>query len=99
MEACCSTVKINISLQFMHDEGITLSDHLLCPCDGGWCGEESSLCVLYITFPEIDCPFCCIESLPMCEFNVPQSIVAILFLEEEGEIEGCLFLLGVGVCL
>lgn len=35
----------------------------------------------------------------MSEFKVPQSIVAIFFFEEKGEIERCVFFFVVGMCL
>lgn len=50
------TVKIDIPLKLMHDEGVALPNHFLRPCDGSWCGEESPLLVFYITLPEIDRP-------------------------------------------
>lgn len=83
----------------MHDEGVALPNHFLRPCDGSWCGEESPLLVFYITLPEIDRPLSWIEALPMSEFKVPQSIVAIFFFEEKGEIERCVFFFVVGMCL
>jgi hypothetical protein len=99
VELCCSTVKINISFQLMHDEGVALSNHLLYPSDGGWRREESSLLVPYISLPQIDRPFRCIESLSMSESKVPQSIVTVFFLEEKGKIERRVFLLGIGMRL